>query len=854
MSSSGAQSSFVSQYPTSQHGVYMAYGAGAPLTGAQKSTQQTTSAAHLSLGGVSATFVQFNQNTSTGIEQVLKVAHEGFDVSVQEQVNQLLERSQKLAEENFPSARSTLARLACELPSEHFHTEKERALDLLITLLETDKISKTSSNGLVKTAIDLMKSLDRDIAQTENIYVQTKMAYAYTGVIKNILRHYEAGHLNAISKDLKAQLLETQKCLSDLNQQKDPHLKHMAACNLEAISMLTTDNSKCLEAMKRLSSFAAAMSAAAQKDVAGLAKNLYAAFQGLGDEFTSSWFTHLFYLEKVGKKAETNIGTLEYFFEIIKPKKALVADVNLTLGIIEILFQIATHSPDSQIRTLALLGDSTKDLPGLVSLLEFNRFKEDAVFVARDSHKKNDSLIRTRTTELLFNFLTNSKDAKDVTLRTDVRNILIMGLKSKDTEKDVQDLLKARIPSNATEFALWAKEKTPPSSRALPPRPQASRAGYSASASGSEECKTLSGKVKVVTAAAGAGAFPAAGATRSRSTVVTSKGSAGAASAGAGAGACISTAAASSPKSSATRTQPKAMQLLSQCFEGVDINEVAPHFKGHKMRITASGSLDIYDTTDIDKLIDFLQTHPVTAVDFTALGNNFCYNNSQAFIKFVSSLKETKVISLTFDKKLSQDEADVIAKALVAALDAEVELVINVSLISMSLIAKALKKESPALAIKYCIQGIARNKGKDVSELYRILGLAYKSEGEHDKAIEAYKNAIELNDDNYFAFTNLAVIYKDLADDSYAQKNDKWKSFLEDAISYIRQAHRLNPKSAEVNHNLGAFLGSWWHKKRKNLEDKSILLEGIKYASTALEIDPTRQDTLKILGIMKKWI
>jgi tetratricopeptide (TPR) repeat protein len=100
------------------------------------------------------------------------------------------------------------------------------------------------------------------------------------------------------------------------------------------------------------------------------------------------------------------------------------------------------------------------------------------------------------------------------------------------------------------------------------------------------------------------------------------------------------------------------------------------------------------------------------------------------------------------------------------------------------LILLALFSDSLAL-----VQGESAQKSKDVSEVQRT-AVSYYNRGEYEKAIEAYKRAIELNPDFTEAYYHLGMAYSSLG---------KYK----EAVEAYSRAVRIKPDYAAAYYNLG---------------------------------------------------
>jgi Flp pilus assembly protein TadD len=94
----------------------------------------------------------------------------------------------------------------------------------------------------------------------------------------------------------------------------------------------------------------------------------------------------------------------------------------------------------------------------------------------------------------------------------------------------------------------------------------------------------------------------------------------------------------------------------------------------------------------------------------------------------------------------------------------------------------------PDLAQKI-LEGLASSH-KDRGEIFNALGVVYKKQGMTDKAVESYRQAIDLKDSNVEAHYNLGILYREKGE--FKKSEEEYKR----AIS-------LDPKFAEAHYNLG---------------------------------------------------
>lgn len=91
-----------------------------------------------------------------------------------------------------------------------------------------------------------------------------------------------------------------------------------------------------------------------------------------------------------------------------------------------------------------------------------------------------------------------------------------------------------------------------------------------------------------------------------------------------------------------------------------------------------------------------------------------------------------------------------------------------------------------------------RLKSQEAKE-YFSRGVKYHEDGNYEKAIESYKQAIKLNPDSSSACANLGAIYLD-------------KGFNAEAFKWLKQAIQLNPNNALAHYHFGVL-----HLKRKDV-------------------------------------
>ena len=189
---------------------------------------------------------------------------------------------------------------------------------------------------------------------------------------------------------------------------------------------------------------------------------------------------------------------------------------------------------------------------------------------------------------------------------------------------------------------------------------------------------------------------------------------------------------------------------------------------------------------------------------------------------------------------------------------------------------KELLREFPNSAILYNINGTVNvglqlfNEGMnsfkkalkikpDYVEVHNNMGIAFKDQGDQEKAIKSFKQAIEIKPDFYEAYNNIGVVLKDQGDQEKAIENYehavkikpdyveayynmgnafKTQGKLEEAIEAYNKAVSIDPDYFKAYNNLGNSL-----RERGKLEDS------IDAFNKALIVNPDYAETHNNMGI-----
>ena len=158
---------------------------------------------------------------------------------------------------------------------------------------------------------------------------------------------------------------------------------------------------------------------------------------------------------------------------------------------------------------------------------------------------------------------------------------------------------------------------------------------------------------------------------------------------------------------------------------------------------------------------------------------------------------------------------------------------------------KELLHEFPNSAILYYINGTVNvglqlfNEGMnsfkkalkikpDYVEVYNNMGIAFKDQGDQEKAIKSFKQVIKINPNFYEAYNNMGIALKDQGDQEKAMKS-------------FKQAIKIKPDFYEAHNNMGIVL------KEQGDQEKAI-----KSFKKAIEIKPDFYEAYNNLGVVLK--
>ncbi len=266
---------------------------------------------------------------------------------------------------DIPAARFGFALLA----GLNNHELKMEALDHLENLLEHDPVTEESSIRLISLTIELMTLLNRELIQTEILEVQIKSAKIYGLLAELIQRHYAKKHINAITEELKNQLLATARALRELNRLGDTRLDYYVENALEGIKRILDDNKPLFELIDRVYHIALMGASLYFQDLSIFPQLSERATSGIDLKLKFRWYDASLTLLKLGREAIYDENMLLVLQKFIHDNGRKLNWKFLYLAI-EILSTIAINSPSAKIRSSAFTGNKIfPEFPGLVSLL-----------------------------------------------------------------------------------------------------------------------------------------------------------------------------------------------------------------------------------------------------------------------------------------------------------------------------------------------------------------------------------------------------------------------------------------------------------------------------------------------------
>ncbi len=359
---------------------------------------------------------------------------------------------------DVPSARMGFALLT----GLNHHELKIEALNNLEHLLENDPITEPSSIRLVALAITIMKQLDRDLIQTEILEVQVKVAKIYGLVAELIQRHYGKKHINAITDDLRSQLLKTARALRDLNRLQDTRLDFYVESALEGIKRILDDHKSLYEIFDRVYNLAMLGVSFYFRDLNHAPEYTENAFSNIDIKLKFSWYDAAITILKLGRESLTEPAKLVVFQKFVYDH---APDLNwrFLYQAIEILTCLSINSPDPKIRKEAFIGKRLfEEFPGVLaykgcSLLGKHLNFKPIVHLEKPQINNHDTLIRLQVAKSLIKI---SNEAPDLYIRKKARTEFLDRYNTEGSIK-IKDWMATEFHKVQGRELAWINEEAP---------------------------------------------------------------------------------------------------------------------------------------------------------------------------------------------------------------------------------------------------------------------------------------------------------------------------------------------------------------------------------------------------------
>lgn len=352
------------------------------------------------------------------------------------------------------------ARLGFSILAELNHPQyKMEALDHLIELLQNDNNEKESSVNLVTLAIKLMGKMNRELFQTEIIDIQIKITQAYSLIAELLQRHYAKKHINAVTKELKLELIETIKALESLNSQQDPQLNLYVHLALEGVRRLVDDRKELFDLIERFYHLLASAAASQIADAYTCFIELSAAFRDLDPHLPNVWYNGVLIINALAKEARDDPNKLAGI-QVLIGEKRKVFNWKFTYAALDVLYDLTVHGQTAKLRKTAFEGIKMlgPDFPGLASFAncqDFSKHVDMSPLVHFKKPQKRDPniIIRLGCAKHLIRIADN---APDMAIRKRAKQLLIRRLQA-EKDEGVRDYLERHVPKIQEEQEWWLK-------------------------------------------------------------------------------------------------------------------------------------------------------------------------------------------------------------------------------------------------------------------------------------------------------------------------------------------------------------------------------------------------------------
>lgn len=701
-----------------------------------------------------------------------------------------LDPNHTTAQLDIPAARMGFAILAGLKNYQH----KMTALKNLRKLLAKDEIKKETAIDLVSLAMKVMNKMDRELIQTEIMDVQIEIAKAYGAIAELLQHHYAEKHINAITKELKAQLANTARTLEDLNRQEDTQLAYAVSFALEGIKRLRDDRKELFELLLRIYHTVMAAASVYQTDMQAAISEIDLAFKGINPNIKSSWYDGVLLLHVLAKDAKSNYNVLMALQTLIAQKHK---DLNwrFLYESINVLTDISINGTDEKIRRSAFEGLKTlaPEFPGVISFKDYKAFSRTpdlSPIVHFDPPRLKDHNIIIRTI-CVENLIKIAEESSDPCIRAKAKNTLTLRLKE-ENDPDIKALLTKAVPANRHDLRDWLDETGKYTRPQIPPivtDPDATKTNgtgmNSASSIANPQITNLFNQIVSPTPVHPSGSTLVSTDQSNLPSII------------------ILTPPASKPSTpgfddessvssnkSLSREPNRIAKRLAGCL-GVDPEFLAAKLRYHgDIRPVGKTGLAINDRGMVD-LVDLLISHH--KIERLDLG--ICGKSVEGLTILFSELPKTGVNRMSLQTRITRDQSKHLAFAIHAKKELKVELrgPKEYYLLGHALSRKGEIDES----IVYYSKGIESLNKKEIekklqSKLYFRRGLAYMLNGEVALAIEDLEKVMKIDPTCLRAAVELSKLYRQ-------------NSQIEIAKSWALKAYHLSPTNRDVNRLLKQF-------------------------------------------------
>lgn len=308
---------------------------------------------------------------------------------------------------------------------------KMEALGSLLVLLQHDSLEKETSINLVNLAITLMKQMNRELMQTEILDVQIKITQVYSLVAELLQRHYAKKHINAITKELKTELIATTKALEALNTQEDQKLNYYSKLALEGVRRLVDDRKELFDLIERFYHAFAAILSFQNSDIANGFQELAHTFKDLDPHIKGAWYNGILILNELLKGAKTDPDKL-MGIQVLLREKGPQFNWKFTYAALEAFFELSLHGTTLKIRETAFQGIRVfgPDFPGLISFVDEQSLSKyidlsPMVHFKKPRRKNPNTFIRYSCVEFLAKI---AQESQDPTIKKKAKLILTQRL------------------------------------------------------------------------------------------------------------------------------------------------------------------------------------------------------------------------------------------------------------------------------------------------------------------------------------------------------------------------------------------------------------------------------------------